>query len=92
MQRPESHESAEHAALLERLQALEEQLRQMRQSQARRPAAMYERLVPPEVRTHLRAAQRERLLALRAWIDVALTRAEQSSAERPRRSESVHIE
>lgn len=92
MPAPESNESAEHAALLERLQALEEQLRRMQQSQSRRPAAMYERLVPPEVRTHLRAAQRERLLALRAWIDAALTRAEQSSAERPRRSESVRIE
>jgi hypothetical protein len=51
---------------------------------------MFGRMVPPEVRAHLRASQRERLLALRAWLDVAIKRTEQ--AERPRRPESVRIE
>jgi hypothetical protein len=37
-----------------------------------------ERLVPSEVRAHLRASQREQLLALRAWLDVAIQRIEQS--------------
>ena len=37
-----------------------------------------ERLVPPDVRAHLRASQREQLLALRAWLDVAIQRIEQS--------------
>ena len=36
-----------------------------------------ERLVPSEVRAHLRASQREQLLALRAWLDVAIQRIEQ---------------
>jgi hypothetical protein len=30
------------------------------------------------VRAHLRASQREQLLALRAWLDVAIQRIEQS--------------
>jgi hypothetical protein len=47
-------------------------------------------MVPSEVRAHLRASQREQLLALRAWLDVAIERTEQ--AERPRRPESVRIE
>jgi hypothetical protein len=49
-----------------------------------------ERVVPSEVRAHLRASQREQLLALRAWVDAAIERIEQS--ERPRRPESVRIE
>jgi hypothetical protein len=53
--------------------------------------ALYQRLVPPEVRTHLRAARKERLLALRAWVDVAIARADEPP-ERPRRAESVRIE
>jgi hypothetical protein len=36
-----------------------------------------ERLVPSEVRAHLRASQREQLLALRAWLDMAIQRIEQ---------------
>jgi hypothetical protein len=49
-----------------------------------------ERMVPSEVRAHLRASQREQLLALRAWLDVAIQRIEQS--EGLRRPESVRIE
>ena len=56
----------------------------------RRPRALLERMVPSEVRAHLRASQREQLLALRAWLDVAIKRTEPS--ERPRRPESVRIE
>jgi hypothetical protein len=37
-----------------------------------------ERMVPSEVRAHLRASQREQLLALRAWLDVAIQRIDQS--------------
>jgi hypothetical protein len=46
-------------------------------------------MVPSEVRAHLRASQREQLLALRAWLDVAIKRTEPS--KRPRRPESVRI-
>jgi hypothetical protein len=37
-----------------------------------------ERLVPSDVRVHLRASQREQLLALRAWLDMAIQRIDQS--------------
>jgi hypothetical protein len=37
-----------------------------------------ERMLPSEVRAHLRASQREQLLALRAWLDVAIQHIEQS--------------
>ena len=76
----------------ERLRQMEERLSELLARQDRRPAAMVERVVPAEVRTHLRAAQRERLLALRAWVDVAIARVDKSPAERPRRRESVQID
>jgi hypothetical protein len=77
--------------LEERVQRLEEELLVLREREALRPRALVERLVPPEVRSHLRAAQRERLLAVRAWIDAAIKHTEEQP-ERPRRRESVRIE
>jgi hypothetical protein len=85
----------------ERLRRLEERLRDLQDMYERRPRAMLgrierrprallERMVPTEVRAHLRASQREQLLALRAWLDAAIQRTEQ--AEHPRRPESVRIE
>lgn len=77
--------------LEERLRQLEERLSELQEREARRPRARLERMVPPEVRTHLRAAQRERLLAVRAWVDAAIKRTEEAP-ERPRRPESVTID
>ena len=77
--------------LEERLRRLEEQLRELQEREAQRPRALLESMVPPEVRRHLRAAQRERLLAVRAWIDAAIKRTEERP-ERPRRAESVRID
>lgn len=77
--------------LEERLSEVEARLRELQEREARRPRAMLERMVPPEVRAHLRAAQRERLLAVRALIDVAIKRTEEDP-ERPRRAESVRID
>ena len=98
---PETTPSTTPASVEERVRQLEERLRDLqdryerrpratRERIERRPRALLERMVPPEVRAHLRASQREQLLALRAWLDVAITRIEQS--ERPRRPESVRIE
>lgn len=80
------------APLEERLRLLEETLRKLEEQAARRPSALLERMVPLEVRTHLRAAQRERLLALRALVDAAIKRTEEQPGERRRRTESVHID
>ena len=41
--------------------------------------------VPPAVRTHLRSAAKEVLLAIRALLDEAITRAEPSARPRPPR-------
>ena len=83
--------SAQGENLEERLRRLEEQLRELQEREARRPHTLLEQMVPPEVRKHLRAAQRERLLAVRAWIDAAIKRTEDTT-ERPRRPESVRID
>jgi hypothetical protein len=88
---PETDPTTNPANVEERLQLLEERLRDLQDKYDRRPRAMFERMVPPEVRAHLRASQRERLLALRAWLDVAIKRTEESP-ERPRRPESVRIQ
>lgn len=77
--------------LAERVRQLEEQLDALRRQQAQQPRAMLQRLVPSEVRGHLRAARREQLLALRAWVDAAIGRTE-DTPERPRRPESLHID
>ena len=98
---PETTPDATPVNVEERVRRLEERLRDLQERSERRPQAMFERsesrprailerMVPSEVRAHLRASQREQLLALRAWLDVAITRIEQS--ERPRRPESVRIE
>jgi hypothetical protein len=53
--------------------------------------AWFERRVPPEFMTHVRAAQREQLLALRCLLDAAIERTEKSEQE-GRRHRRVEIE
>ena len=53
-------------SLEEKVRRLEDQVRELHQREALWPASLVRRLLPPEARKHLRAAQRERLLALRA--------------------------
>jgi hypothetical protein len=77
-------------SLEEKMRMLEDQVRELRQREAFWPASIVRRLLPPEARKHLRAAQRERLLAVRAVVDAAIQRTE--DAPRPRRVESVHID
>lgn len=77
----------------ERVRLLEERLREMQERHAaRHPRALLERAIPPEARRHLRAAQRERLLAMRAVLDAAIKRTEDQPPERPKRAESVRID
>jgi len=82
--------------LEERVRGLEERLRKLQEERGRsqRPQAVFDRLVPAEARRHLRAAQRERLLAVRAFVDAAIKRTEDQPANdgRPRRPESVRID
>ena len=90
----------ETAMLEERIRALEERLHTLQEGQGghgaegKRMESVFDRLVPAEARRHLRAAQLERLLALRAFVDAAIKRTEDQpvSEGRPRRPESVRID
>ena len=101
MLEPETTLGATPANMEERVRRLEERLRDLHERYERRPQAMLERIEsrprallermpPPEVRAHLRPSQREQLLALCAWLDVAIKRIEPS--ECPRRPESDRSE
>ena len=46
-------------------------------------------LVPSDVRMHMRAAQRERLLAARAYLDRAITRLNAERTEEPLDGETL---
>jgi len=78
-------------SLEDKVRRLEEQVHELQTREKQRPRALVERLVPLEVRRHLRAAQRERLLAVRALIDAAIEKTQDAPA-RSRRPESVHID
>ena len=49
------------------------------------------RLLPSETRQHVRAAQRELLMALRSVIDVALERLETTERRRERKATRVEV-
>ncbi len=50
------------------------------------------RLIPKETRVHLRAAQREMLLAVRSVLDCAIDRLEDSGQENQTRTTKIEIE
>ena len=74
----------------EKLRELEERLSALEQDRTgngRRLADLrgfLERLVPVEVRRHLRTAQREQLLAARAYLDHVIERIDDEDASRER--------
>jgi hypothetical protein len=57
----------------QRLADMEAELR-ARQRPRIRVGGILRELVPPDVRTHMRAAQRERLLAARVYLDRVIAR------------------
>ena len=57
----------------QRLADLEAELR-ARQRPRIHISGMLREIMPPDVRTHMRAAQRERLLAMRAYLDRMISR------------------
>lgn len=49
--------------------------------------------LPEETRDHLRAARRERILALRSLLDIAIQRLEKEPEKKPRRkAEKIDVE
>lgn len=72
----------------ERIQQLEERLDRIERERSQRPqnlGELVDRLVPGEVRQHLRAARREQLLAMRAWLDVMIERVDEGGTKGGRR-------
>jgi len=76
--------------LEEKVRRLEDQVRDLHRQEAFWPGSIMRRLLPAEARKHLRAAQRERLLAVRALIDEAIKRTEETP--HLRRTETLRIE
>jgi len=48
--------------------------------------------VPEDVKTHLRASQKERLLAVRALLDARIKRLEESGTKARKRPQKVKVE
>jgi len=57
----------------QRLADLEAELRARKRPRIR-IGGMLREMMPPDVRSHMRAAQRERLLAMRVYLDRAIAR------------------
>jgi BMFP domain-containing protein YqiC len=74
-----------------RIEELEERIREMERREEQSVDRMIRRLVPDDVREHLRHAQKEQLLAVRSMLDHWIARTERS-AEPPRRRESITVE
>ena len=64
----------------QRIADLEAELR-MRQRSRLRIGPLLRELIPPDARAHMMAAQRERLMAMRVYLDRAIARLDRESAE-----------
>jgi hypothetical protein len=97
-------ESQRETELAQRVAALEARLAEMEQrateAEARAGAspmaaidALMDALLPAEVRTHMRAARKEQLLAVRSMVDIWIERVDRKPEERPRtRHESIPLD
>ena len=74
-----------------RIAELEERLKDLeaRDRERRRGGDLLSDLFPPDVRGHLRAAQREQLMALRSYLDRWIAKTEERETPRGRESISV---
>ena len=68
---------------IEELEARLERLETQLDNASRAPnlTGMMDRLVPRDVRQHMRNAQREQLLAMRTWIDHMIGRIEEAEQQ-----------
>lgn len=75
-----------------RIAELEQRLKDLERKEGdeRRMANVLRDLFPPEVRTHLKAAQREQLMAARSFLDHWIDRLEHK--ETPRGRESITVD
>jgi hypothetical protein len=71
--------SSENAEILAKLQQIEDRLNQIeREEQPRTLGDLINRLVPRDVRQHLRAARREQLLAAQAYLGHIIARMDEA--------------
>lgn len=75
-----------------RVAELDARLREVegRERRTRKVRSLFRELMPPEVREHLRAAQREQLLAARSFIDHWIARTEREAGSE--RRETITVE
>jgi hypothetical protein len=97
-------ESERETELAQRLAALEARLAEMEQRAADGEArtggspmaaidALMDALLPAEVRTHMRAARKEQLLAIRSMVDIWIERVDRKPEDRRRpRHESISLD
>ena len=97
-------ESERETELAQRVAALEARLAEMEaratDAEARAGAspmaaidALMDALLPAEVRTHMRAARKEQLLAVRSMVDIWIERVDRKPEERRRpRHESISLD
>jgi hypothetical protein len=81
--------------LEERLAELEARLASVESQAGGEPpglARLMREIFPSEVRTHMRAARREQLLAARAFLDHWIARLEKEPAERLPRRETISLD
>ncbi len=80
------------ASLEARIAELEEKIREMERREEYGVEALVKKLLPEDVRSHLRSAQKEQLLAVRSMLDHWIERTERASSEPRRRRESITVE
>lgn len=80
------------ADLQARVAELEARLREMERREEMSLDALVRKLLPEDVRTHMRAARKEQLLAIRSMLDHWIERSEETASGSPRRRESITVE
>ena len=77
------------------LAEMEERLRMLEARDDDEPGGLgrlFRELFPADVRTHMRAARKEQLLAARAFLDHLIERVDKEPAPARRRRESISLE
>lgn len=83
--------SDDQSVRMERLEQRVDQL-EWRRRASERSRALMDSVVPEETRTHLRAAGREQLLAVRSLLDYWIDRLDGQSGERRADREKIPVE
>lgn len=85
--------AAGKAEMDERVAQLEDRLRAMEERRGKAARGLIGRVIPPEVRRHFMAGQREQLLAMRALVDYWIEQLDSRAAATPRAGrEDIPIE